>query len=114
MRLWSAELVLKTNILVLAESAPAAKEIALREAFDALLEESPLVQTLWATDPDKLCPSWSPNDLVHDALDSGLLLKEAKELVREAAEAALVAAHNAEVLKNQLPLFPTLDPNSSD
>ena len=113
MRIWSAELVLKTNILVLADSAPAAKEIALREAIDALLEEKPLVQTLWATEPDRLCPSWSPNDLVHDAADSGLRLKDAKVIVQAAAEAMLTAAREAELLKSQLTLFPALDPNPS-
>ena len=107
MKVWVAKLVLRNEVLVLAETADKARQVlSPAVAIDALLEGRPHIESIWSISAMNNLPSWSPKDSVYSADHTDLRLQDALAIADATAERAKIDAHNAEVLKNQLQLFP--------
>lgn len=107
MKVWVAKLVMRNEVLVLAETADKARQVlSPAVAIDALLEGRPHIESIWSITALNSMPTLSPKDSVYSADHTDLRLQEALAIVEAAAERAKIDAHNAEVLKNQLQLFP--------
>lgn len=107
MKVWVARLVLRNEVLVLAETADKARSVLFPvAAIDALLEGKPHIESIWSISALNSMPTLSPKDPVYSADHTDLRLSDALVIAEEAAERAKIEAHNAEVMKNQLALFP--------
>lgn len=109
MKLWEVEVALRNNMLVMAEDAESALELANIEAvsvlFDSPVDVGSPVELPSNTARSKLLP----NRHVFSRDHADLVVWRAVLFVEAAEEQAKIDAHNAAVLKNQLPLFPADD-----
>ena len=109
MKLWEVTVALRDKMLVLAEDTESARELALMEAIGVLFDTHILVEAPAEVTPSAARAGLIPNRHVFSRDHTDLVVWRAVTLVEDAEERAKIEAHNAEVLKNQLSLFPADD-----
>lgn len=111
MRLWVASVKVSTRFLVLAETEGGATQIVHDEGVDRIFDTPLVREVALVEDPTQLVPEgWEPDFIIsHRIKGEGTikLVRATQMAVESAEEDARKAFNDAEMLRLQIPLFPS-------